>query len=353
MPAIVVAGEEELLVQERIEELKEELLDPAWASFNFRCVVGYELKDVIDATQEAPFGPGNKVILFDRCELFQKRRSKPDSQASDSSSRSSLKGEKLLADLEDGLGRINCNTYLIFACQANFDQTLKISKIFERLAKVEKIEPIKYSTWSQNTRLMSWCRARARKVNAVIEDDAIIYLAESSEGNLRQMAQEIGKAAVFALPGTIIDLRVVEQLSPHYSSIFALLDHWVQGNRTKLLDSLAELQSRQPSAIPALALLQITLSKWIQLKAKAEKLTASLPSGRGIQRRSLPPAELAKRLQGEFKWNAWVLKSELERVERLELAWLIGKKMELTRMENLVKTGSLGDQEAFSLFLLA
>ena len=47
MPTIILSGEEELLISERLDAIKEKLLDPAWASFNFSRIVHPELKEVI------------------------------------------------------------------------------------------------------------------------------------------------------------------------------------------------------------------------------------------------------------------------------------------------------------------
>lgn len=348
MPVIVLAGEEELLISERLESLKEKLLDPAWASFNYSRLVQAELKHVIDAAAALPFGPGNKIVLFDQCELFTKKRVGKSSD--DPTSKSKSKSEKILDDLDRALANIGTNTFMIFSCPFNFDKTLKLAKIMEKHAEIETFEKIKFWPGSSNPEMLNWCRKRAHKHGVVIADEASDYLAESNEGNLRLIAMEIEKAATYILPEKTISLRVVSQLSPHFSNIFALLDHWLKGERELVLSGIQEVLSKQQSAIPVFAVMQTTLSKWLNIKSASERVLASLPAGRGIQRRELPVSELAKRLQAEIKMNPWVLKMDLERVHKISLNYLVDKKKELTDLENSVKTGMLTDVHALTIF---
>ena len=201
--------------------------------------------------------------------------------------------------------------------------------------------------------MLNWCRKRAHKHGAVIDDDACQYLAESSEGNLRLMAMEIEKASVFILPEKTITLAVVSQLSPHFSTVFALLDHWLQGERDLVLSGIQEILSKQQSAIPVIAVIQTTLSKWLAIKSASERILSELPAGRGIQRRELPISEMSKRLQAEIKTNPWVLRMDLERLQKIGLPYLVNKKTELTRLEKAVKTGMMTDVHALTIFFAA
>jgi DNA polymerase III delta subunit len=198
--------------------------------------------------------------------------------------------------------------------------------------------------------MLTWCRKRAHKYGAEIDDDACEYLAESAEGNLRAIAMEIEKASIFILPETRITLNVVSELSPHYSNIFALLDHWLRKEHELVLSGIQEILAKQPSAIPVFAVIQTSLSKWLTIKCASEHVLSSLPSGRGIQRRELPVADMARRLQTEIKMNPWVLKMELERLQKVSLPYLVEKKKELTRLEKFVKTGMLTDIHALTIF---
>ena len=353
MPTIILAGEEELLISERVEALKEKLLDPAWATFNFSRIIHPDLREIVDAAAAVPFGPGNKVIVFENCDLFTKKRGgkSDDESAGGAKGKAKPKAESLLDDLEKALAHVAPNTYLILSCPHNFDKSLKVSKIFEKHSEaIESFEKMKFYPGSTNSEMLNWCRKRAHKLGVVIDDDAIDYLAESTEGNLRQIAKEIEKAATYILPETKISRQVIAHMSPHFSNVFALLDHWISGDKAKVLESIQEILSRQQSAIPVFAVMQTTISKWLNIKAATERVHASLPGGRGIQRREIPPADMAKRIGSEIKMNPWVLKMDLERIHKVELEYLMKKKLELTRLEASVKTGLLPDVHALSIF---
>lgn len=347
MPTIVLSGDEEFEISRRVEALKDKLLDPAWKNFNFSQIDAPQLKDVIDAAAAIPFGPGNKVILLDKCDLFTKKRNKSEETA-ETKAKSKDK-TKLLDDLDRALSTLAEQTYLIFACVAKFDEQLKISKVVAKHSKIETFEQKKFYAGGKNEQIMTWARQEAHRFSSVIDDEAINYLAEGCEANLRQMSQEIQKAAIYVLPEKRISLAVVLELSPHFSHVFALLDHWAYGRKYELLTSLLEILSRQ-SAMPLLALLNTTLTKWITIKAAAEQVIQNLPGGRGIQRREISAAELAKKLAFELKMNSWILETDLKRLHNMPLPTLLNKKQLLIELETGIKTGQIKETNALTLF---
>src|ERR1700679_1134572 len=79
MPVLVLAGDEDFELGRRVQVLRDKYLDPAWASVNFLRLDNPALNDISDAAAQLPFGPGNKVVLIDRCDLFTKKRGKAGS----------------------------------------------------------------------------------------------------------------------------------------------------------------------------------------------------------------------------------------------------------------------------------
>lgn len=345
MPAIILAGEEEFEIKRRVDALKAKLVDPQWLSFNFARISSPSLRDAVDACAAVPFGPGNKMVLLDRCELFTKKRGKGDDEGE---SKSAAKAAKLLDDFAASLQSIAPNTYIVFACTANFDTTLKVSKAAEKHSEIERFEKKKYQPGGANRELITWTGKEAHRFKALIDDDAVAYLAESTEVDLRQMSSEIEKAATYVLPKERITLDVVSTLSPHYSHVFQLLDHWAYGRRAQVVATIQELLSRQ-SALPIVALLQTTLSKWIKIKAEADRLESSAPAARG-GRREIPIASLARTIAQDLRLNPYVAEMELKRMKMLSLAQIVQKKIELTELELKIKTGQMPEQDALIVF---
>lgn len=328
--------------------MKDSLLDPQWASFNFSKISRPTLKDVADQALSVPFGPGNKVIVFDQCDLFTKKKNKKggDKESTDSPTRVN----KQLEQLDDILSSVHENTQLLFACTANFDKSLKVSKLVSKHATIEEFVKPRFFVGSPNPQLETWCRKEAKKYGCTIDDDAVSYLLDGTEADLRQIASELEKAAVFSLPKTHINLSIVVELSPYHDHVFALLDHFLADRPAAALLTVDELLSRQP-AIKIMATLQTFLSKWIQIKTICEDLNQSLPHGPGLKRRELPLSEQVKKLAPVLKVHPFAIEKDLKRLSKWSSKKLLAKKERLTDLEFKVKTGRIKDYNALHLLL--
>jgi DNA polymerase III subunit delta len=349
LPVLIVAGDEEFELSRYVQEMRHKLVDPNWASINFLRLDNPPLQEIIDASGTLPFGPGNKVILIDRCELFTKKRSKAGDDGAKSDGDSKNK-DKLLDELEKSLANVAPNTYLIFACPFNLDSSLKTTKAVQKHAELKKFEKEKFYVGTSNPTLNTWCRVEAKKHGATMEDKAITYLLEGTEANLRQVAAEIDKAAVFVLPDTHITYQVVVQLSPYHSHVFALADYWLSGKGKEALASAEELLTRQ-SAMPIIATLQTMISKWILMKALCEKFNHDLPTPPGVNRRELPMNDLVRKVAGELKAKEFMIEKDLKRISKIPLERLIEKRIDLTRLEDAIKTGMIPESHALQVFL--
>jgi DNA polymerase-3 subunit delta len=336
LPVIVLAGEEEFLISQRVKTLKKELVDPQFETFNFARIDNPDLRQVIDAAASLPFGPGNRMVLLDRCALFTKKKSASSDDASPKSS-------KIIDDFEAALKSVPANTYLVFACIANFDKTLKTSKAIEKIATIEPFEKPKYLNAHNQGQFLSFCNKEAHRWQAYIEEDACFYLRESTEADLRLISKEIEKAATYILPEKTIRLEHVQLLSPHFSEVFDLMAHWAQRDTTKVLGQLNELRAKQVSPHMVLALMQTQLRNWLNYKTEFEKAKAQ--SGN----RNVSLEMVASRLQPNQRMQ-FIVVNDLKRIKDLSLEYLISKKQELTELEHKVKTGQLPDSHVLELF---
>jgi len=366
MPVLVLAGDEDFELSRRLEELKNKLLDPAWVTVNFQRLENPSLADVMDAALTVPFGPGNRLVLIDRCELFTKKRAGRGGTANDSAPKAGKsktkeskskdaksKGKDSFEpeDVEQTLSKVGSNTYLVFACPYNFDATLKISKSVSKIAKIENFPKEKYWPGSQNAKLQTWCQKEAHRFNATIEDKAVQYLLDSTEASLRQISSEIQKAAVAALPDTHITYNLIVELSPSHSNIFALAERWLVGDAKGASEDLVEILTQQ-SAIPVIAALQTLLAKWIRMKVFADNFNSELPSAPGIKRREIAVPELARMVAGELKLVPFVVERDLRKLVRIPTSRLVDCRKQLTHLEDLLKTGQIPERHALEIFTL-
>lgn len=348
MPVIVLSGEEEFRIAREVEALKKRLIaEPALAAFNFR-VSSCDLKEMIDAAASLPLGSGNRMVLFENCSLFTKKRA-ASAASDDEASAARDKPAKLLEDLEHALAHVHANTYLVFALTSNFDSTLKISKIFAKHAQLSKFDKVKYFPGAANRDLLDFCNKEAHRFEACIEDQAAFYLAESTECDLRQISCEIQKAATYILPGKTIKLDDVSKLSPHFSHVFSLMDHWASGRKQDVLLAIQELRSRQASPHMVIAAAQTVLSKWIGYKTQVEEACAVLPGSRDVRRKEIPLHEIARSIAFEPRM-AFVVEQDLKRISTLTLGYLSERKRELTELEYLLKSGQMPETHALEHF---
>jgi len=359
MPVLILAGDEDFEISRKVAQMKLDLLDPNWATINFQRLDNPDLKSVMDAAATVPFGPGNRVIIVDRCDFFTKKRAKGGTASgaaakapAKTGSKAKDKGEVDPEEFEAALANVHPLTYLIFACPHNFDSTLKISKAASKVAKVEAFPKEKYWPGSHNAKLASWCQKEAKRFKATIDDESIQYLLDSTEANLRQISAEIQKAAVAILPKTHISFATIVELSPHHSNVFELADRWISGKKGQALVSLDELLATQ-SGIPIIATLQTLLGKWIKMKVLCDKFNHELPGAPGIDRRELALPDLTRRVAAEMKAMPFVVERDLRKISHISTETLIAKREELIRLEYMLKTGQIPERHALELFVHA
>jgi DNA polymerase-3 subunit delta len=357
MPVIVLAGEEDFELYRHLEGLKNKLLDPAWASFNYARHENPSMQEVIELAAALPFGPGNKVLVLDRIDWFAKKRSSKgdDTAAAKKAAKAAAKAGAPSAVSEDALaealGSVHENTYLIFVSTSNFDSSLRLSKLVSKIGSLTEFPREKIWAGSTSAKLENWCRKEAKHFNATIDDDAVNYLIEGLDANLRQISSEIYKASIFVLPGTHITLAHVKALSPHHSGIFALADLWLAGRCAEAYLALKELQGKQNN-MATVATLQTLVSKWVEIKALCQYHNEKAPAGPGVQRREIPEGELVKKIAPDLKMHPFALQKDLARLRPVSLDFLHDKRQQLTALEHLVKTGQIPDTHALELFFM-
>lgn len=356
MPVIVLAGEEDFELYRHLEGLKTKLLDPAWASFNYSRHDNPAAQDVIDLASALPFGPGNKVIVLDRIDWFSKKRgAKSDDTAAGAKKAAKAASKAASRDtvnedaLAESLASVHPSTYLIFVSVSNFDSTLRLSKLVAKSAELTEFKKEKVWAGSPSPKIENWCRKEAKHFGATIDDDAVTYLIDGLDANLRQISSELYKASIYILPNTHITLNHVKNLSPHHSGIFALADLWLAGRVAETYIALKELQAKQ-NTIATVAALQTLLSKWVEIKALCQYHNEKTPSGPGVQRRELPEGELVKKIAPELKIHPFALEKDMKRLRSVSLDFLMSKRLQLTDLEHLVKTGQMPDTHALELF---
>ena len=353
MPVLILAGEEDFTLYRHLDELKTKLVDPSWLSFNYARHDNPPPQDVVDLAGALPFGPGNKVIVLDRIDWFSKKRAGKNDDTAAGAKKAAKAAARETVD-EDSLGEalasVHPNTHLIFISTSNFDSTLRLSKLVSKHGQLEKFEKTKFFPGSPiPATIDNWCQKEAKHFGATIDSEAISYLVDGLDANLRQISSEIEKVAIYIMPKTHISLDAVKNLSPHHSHIFGVVDLWFGGKTAEAFSALKELQAKQNN-MATIATLQTFISKWVEIKALAKYHNEKAAFGPGVQRREIPEADLAKTIAAEMKMHPFALQNDMRRLRSVSLEFLEDKRIELTHLEHLVKTGQIHDTHALELF---
>ena len=87
------------------------------------------------------------------------------------------------------------------------------------------------------------------------------------------------------------------------------------------------------------------------MKSLCEKFNHDLPTPPGVLRRELPMNELVRRVAGELKAKEFMIEKDLKRISKFPLDRLIEKRLDLTRLEDSIKTGMIPESHALQVFL--
>src|SRR3989339_485379 len=102
MPTYLYSGEEEFNIENAVQELREQLLDPNWAALNHKILNEPELAELIEILQTIPMVFGNLLIEVKSTSLFLRGSKKPAGS------------DKLIDRLISILENLNENIHLVF-----------------------------------------------------------------------------------------------------------------------------------------------------------------------------------------------------------------------------------------------
>jgi DNA polymerase-3 subunit delta len=173
--------------------------------------------------------------------------------------------------------------------------------------------------WSVETsRLPQWLRARAAMLELELDDDAVRFIVERTEGNLLAAHQELEKLKL-AAPGKRVDLRAAQAAIADSArfDVFQLGEAALGGDVPRALRILAGLRSEGVEATLALwALSREVHNVWATTQQDSGSRSWQKPSAalENAKRRAarLPYARLAARLsradrmiKGQHRGDAW------------------------------------------------
>ena len=172
-------GDDDFVIEQQVNDLKKQHLDPNWLQFNLQKFAGDKEESVRDGLIEAmtpPFGAGDRVIIFTNTTIGQ--------QCS----------EELLNELKRTLPQIPDTTQLLFISTKKPNGRLKSTKAINKHAQVKEFSLI--PPW-QTDALINKVRQVAEEKGVKITRNALEILANCVGNNSLLLWQEMEKLATY------------------------------------------------------------------------------------------------------------------------------------------------------------
>ena len=221
-------GDEELLIRERIKELKKEISD----SMNIEQIdaEAAQLEEIISALRTQPLLFGEKLTIIKNADLRL----------------------ELWDTVVPALDSIPPATTVVFWASS----VSKRSKIFKRIDALGEVYEFKsFADWEQE-KVAYWVMQRVKSRGKVISRDVALRLIDICGNNLGKVSSEIEKIITYIGDNNQVCSKDVEALaSPGQISIFSLSDAVANKNLKKALESFRLLQKNKIEFFSVLSLL--------------------------------------------------------------------------------------------------
>gem|GEM_PF-65305 len=249
MPIYLYWGEDDFTLQQAVGKLRETVLDPQWASFNYDKISPEQPDAAIQALNQAmtpTFGAGQRLVWLVDTTITQHC------------------SEDLLAELQRTLPVLPKSSVLLMTCRSKPDGRLKSTKLLQNHADVREFSPI--PPWKTD-QIVQQVRQAAQEVGVKLTADAIELLAESVGNDTRLLSSELKKLRLFGLGKPPLNADAVAFLVTANTQNSLQLALAIRGADTgKALGLVADLIDRNEPALRIVATLIGQFRTWLWVK---------------------------------------------------------------------------------------
>jgi DNA polymerase III subunit delta len=247
-------GDDDFALTQAVTSLRNQTLDPDWASFNYDRIDATQCDGAIQGFNQAmtpPFGLGKRFIWLVDPPCLQ--------SCSDS----------LLTEITRTLPVIPETSVVVITSSGKPNGRLKLTKLLQQAAMVQEFAPI--PPWKTDD-LENQLRQAAKTVGVKLTRAAGDYLVEAIGNNSRLLYNELEKLRVFAHDRPEpLDLDSVSRLVLASSqSSLQLASAILQGDSPRALGLVSELLDRNEPALKITATLIGQFRTWTKVKVLTE-----------------------------------------------------------------------------------
>ncbi len=238
-PLVLVCGDDDFGVKQRARQLFEawcreaggmdhETIDAAVGNTGDALAALARLREALNTL---PFFGGSKVVWFQNCTFLGEDRTSGSAAVTES-----------LASLADELKAFRWDGVRLLVSAAKPDKRRVFYKTLEKIGTVEQFAALSADDRDWVGKAESEALRMLRALGRTIDDDALGELVARTGPNLRQIAQEAEKLAMYAGARTQLALADVQAVSARQKTAqaFALAEAVGDRNLTKLLKTLDE-----------------------------------------------------------------------------------------------------------------
>ncbi|KAB2660653.1 MAG: DNA polymerase III subunit delta, partial [Verrucomicrobia bacterium] len=238
-PLVLVCGDDDFGVKQRARQLFEawcreaggmdhETIDAAVGNTGDALAALARLREALNTL---PFFGGSKVVWFQNCTFLGEDRTSGSAAVTES-----------LASLADELKAFRWDGVRLLVSAAKPDKRRVFYKTLEKIGTVEQFAALSADDRDWVGKAESEALRMLRALGRTIDDDALGELVARTGPNLRQIAQEAEKLAMYAGARTQLALADVQTVSARQKTAqaFALAEAVGDRNLTKLLKTLDE-----------------------------------------------------------------------------------------------------------------
>ncbi|GAB4193266.1 MAG: DNA polymerase III subunit delta [Coleofasciculaceae cyanobacterium] len=250
MPIYLYWGEDDFALTQAVNDLRESVLDPSWASFNYDKIPPDQPDAVIQGLNQAmtpPFGMGQRLVWLVDTTVCQHC------------------SETLLAELERTLPLIPEASVLLLTTRNRPDGRLKSTKLLQKHSTIQEFALI--PPWKLEE-LVQRVHACSRKVGINLKDSAAELLAQSVGNDTRQLHNELEKLQLYAGSSTKpLDEKMVATLViSNTQNSLQLAATILRGDGVNALGLVADLIDKNEPALRIVATLIGQFRTWLWVK---------------------------------------------------------------------------------------
>lgn len=247
-------GDDEYRLSQAVAELRQQTLDPDWASFNYNLMGTDQSEAAIEALNQAmtpPFGAGQRLVWLKETSLAQRCP------------------EAVLAEFQRTLPQLPESTVLLLTSRQKPDGRAKFTKLLQKHAQLKEFSTI--PPWKSDL-LAQQVRKIAQEVGLPLAPETADMLAEAVGNDTRQLHSELQKLALFwQRPDPLPVEAASELVNVTTQNSLKLANALRQGRTGEALGLVTDLLDRNEPALRMVAVLigQFRLWLWVKLMSEA------------------------------------------------------------------------------------